>query len=84
MAKNIAKPSDDQILSVLRAYGQCMTYVVASILRRNFWPLETAFVLRRLKAMEKAGKVERMRTDYVTQYCWRAAQLDGGQGDDNG
>ena len=80
MAKSIDKPSDDQILSALRAHGRCMTYVVANVLRRNFYPLATAFVLRRLKAMEKAGKVERMRTDYVTQYCWRAAQFDGGHG----
>jgi len=81
MTKSIHKPSDDQILSALLAHGECMSYVVASVLRRNFYPLATGFVLRRLKAMEKAGKVQRLRTDYVTQYCWRAAELDGGQGE---
>jgi len=79
MDNNSHKPSDERILAALRSTGVCMTYVVANILRRNFYPLTTAFVLRRLKAMEKAGKVERMRTDYAMQYCWRAAQLDGGQ-----
>jgi len=72
MAGSALKPSDEQILSALRHSGPTMTYVVAAVLRRSFYPLKTDFVLRRLKALEKAGRVERMPTVYAVQYGWRA------------
>lgn len=74
MPKSTQKPSDDQILAALHG-GEYMTYVLANRLRRNFWPLQTAFVLRRLKALEKAGKVERAPSSYAVQICWRARPL---------
>jgi DNA-binding HxlR family transcriptional regulator len=66
------KPTDGEILSVLRerAGGVNPTYYVKNMLRIQHKGLETPFVLRRLKALEKDGKVERVRTNYVTQICW--------------
>jgi hypothetical protein len=76
----VAKPTDEQILAALRGGGRCMTYVVANRLsmlkHRGF---DTAFVLRRLKVMEKAGKVERVQTSYAVQICWRAVEVNGNQ-----
>lgn len=67
------KPTDDQILTALREGGRCMTYVVANRLSmRKHRGFDTAFVLRRLKAMEKVGKVERVASPYAVQICWRA------------
>lgn len=70
------KPTDEQILAALRDGGQCVTYVVANRLSMKWKTrgFDTAFVLRRLKAMEKAGKVERRPTSYVVQICWAAKE----------
>lgn len=69
----MAKPTDDQIVAAM--YGRLMTYVIANILRREkgFKLLDTAFVLRRLKAMEKNGRVKRMPSSYSRQLCWSEA-----------
>lgn len=69
----MAKPTDDQIVAAM--YGRLMTYVIANILRREkeFKALDTAFVLRRLKAMEKTGRVKRMPSSYSRQLCWSEA-----------
>lgn len=64
------KPTDEQILEVMHGTG-LMTYVIGNRLRWKFPGLCTPFVLRRLKAMEKAGKVERIPTTYAVQLCWR-------------
>lgn len=70
----MSKPTDDQVLAALRDGGQCMTYVVANriSMRWKSRGFDTAFVLRRLKALEKAGKVERVPSPYAVQICWRA------------
>jgi Fe2+ or Zn2+ uptake regulation protein len=73
----MSTPTDEQILAALRECGHGMTYVVTNRLRRNFHPLKTAFVLRRLKALETAGKVKRVPTDYAVQICWVAAEGAG-------
>lgn len=69
----MSKPSDEEIIQVLNGHGRCMTCVVTSVLRRKYWPLETAYILRRLKKMESAGKVHRVKSAYKTQVCWEAA-----------
>lgn len=68
------KELDDEILSALNNRSRSMTYVVANILRaenKTHICLKTSKVLRRLKHLEKSGKVERVKTDYATQLCWK-------------
>lgn len=64
--------TDDQITSVLTEHGNCMTYVVAYWLRRLDKNIQTPLVLRRLKKLEKAGKIQRVKSVYKTQICWSA------------
>lgn len=69
---------DVEITTALAGYGGgIMTYVVANRLRmlnRNrHGKLKTDKVLRKLKAMEAAGQVERVPTTYARQLCWRLA-----------
>ncbi|EEW5980709.1 hypothetical protein ACEA55_11855 [Escherichia coli] len=70
----MSKPTDEEIIQVLAERGNCMTYFVTNVLRRQFWPLDTAYVLRRLKKLESAGKVKRVKSAYKTQLCWEVAQ----------
>lgn len=70
----MSKPTDEEIIQALTAHGRCMTYVLTNILRRKYWPLNTAYILRRLKKLEAAGKVMRVRSSYAVQICWEAAQ----------
>ncbi len=70
----MSKPTDEEIIQELTAHGRCMTYVVTNILRRKYWPLDTAYILRRLKKLEAAGKVRRVRSSYAVQICWEASQ----------
>ncbi len=68
-------PSDPEIYAVLNSMrGSIMpTYVVKNHLRRHYKDVDTAWVLRRLKSMEKCGAVRRVDTNYVTMLCWAAA-----------
>ena len=68
----MSKPTDEEIIQVLTWHGRCMTYVVTNWLRDNYRPLDTAYVLRRLKKLEAAGKVQRVKSVYKTQICWEA------------
>lgn len=68
------RPTDEEIIQVLAERGNCMTYFVTNVLRRQFWPLDTDYVLRRLKKLESAGKVKRVKSVYKTQLCWEVAQ----------
>ena len=70
----MSKPTDEEIIQALTAHGRCMTYVVTNILRRKYWTLDTAYILRRLKKLEAAGKVRRVRSSYAVQICWEATQ----------
>lgn len=70
----MAKPTDEEILDVLRPRGTLPTYVIANWLSDSISKRDTSFVLRRLKAMEKAGKVERVPSPYAVMICWRAAE----------
>lgn len=64
------KPTDEQIIGAMAGYSSSMTYVIANRLRNAKGGPDTAFVLRRLKAMEKAGKVKRVPSIYAVQLCW--------------
>lgn len=69
----MSKPTDDEIILELSRHGSMMTYHLTNWLRMKHQGLDTAFVLRRLKVMEKAGKVRRARTSYVIQIFWAIA-----------
>ncbi|WP_375292438.1 hypothetical protein [Sphingomonas melonis] len=50
-----------------------MTYVVRNVIEmeHGYGSVSTATVLRRLKRMEAAGVVERVRSSYAVMLCWR-------------
>lgn len=65
------EPTDEEILNAIKQRGSTMTYV----LRNMFWGAyrkETPWYLRRLKKLEREGKVERVPTSYAVMICWRA------------
>lgn len=70
-------PTDDEILSAVRKWGGsgAMTYVIHNILSRKYRMVSTAFIRRRLIAMEKAGLVERVPTSYAVQIRWAIKNL---------
>ncbi|CZW29451.1 hypothetical protein [Enterobacter hormaechei] len=70
----MSKPTDEEIIQVLTERGNCMTYFVTNVLRQKYWPLDTAYILRRLKTLEAGGKVRRVKSSYAVQICWEAAQ----------
>ncbi len=71
----MADLTDEEVIDAMQGASRRMTYVVANILRKTHkhhnGTLSTAKVLRRLKALEKRGEVERVRSDYAVQICWR-------------
>ena len=79
----MAELTDEEVIDAMKGAGRRMTYVVANILRMTHkhhnGTLGTAKVLRRLKALEKRGEVERVRSDYAVQICWRLTHNAIGQ-----
>ena len=71
----MADLTDEEVIDAMHGASRRTTYVVANILRMTHkhhnGTLGTAKVLRRLKALEKRGVVERARSDYAVQICWR-------------
>lgn len=65
------KPTDEEILAVLAKRTSMITYHLANCLQR---PREqhcgTSWLLRQLKRMEKAGLVQRVKSNYLAQICW--------------
>lgn len=64
-------PSDDEILSVLAFYAGAgrPSYVIRNCLGRK--RVTTPWVLRQLKRLEKAGKVERTSSLWAVMINWR-------------
>jgi DNA-binding HxlR family transcriptional regulator len=69
------KPTDTEIIGALASRQGCIapTYYVKNLMRSQHPGLTTAWVLRRLKALEKAGLVKRAQTTYATMLCWEVA-----------
>jgi len=70
----MSKATDDEILAELAKRTNMMTYHLANCLTPvggQF--IETAWLLRQLKRMEKTGKVIRVRSNYAVQICWAVA-----------
>lgn len=65
---------EDEILAVMGSCRGMMTYHIVNCLRADHrkynGKLTTSTVLRCLKKMEKAGRVERVRSPYAVQICW--------------
>lgn len=70
----MSKPTDEEIIQVLRDHGNCMTYVVTHWLQDNYRGIKTAYVLRRLKKLEALGAVKRVKSSYAVQICWETDQ----------
>jgi hypothetical protein len=69
-----ALPTDDDILAVISERGgRSMTYVIRNRLRSKGFRVETPWVLRQMKRLERAGRVQRVPTSYAVQICWRVA-----------
>lgn len=64
--------SQEQVLEAVWEHGRSgkMTYVLRNILAEGRPNLPTPPILRALRRLEKAGKVERVRTSYAVQLCW--------------
>lgn len=65
--------TDDEILNAVRYGGQHgkLTAYIASVARfQTKKPVDTAWMLRQLKRLEKDGKVRRTPTGYQTQIAW--------------
>ncbi len=65
------KPTDEEILAAVRRHGdRAMTYVVRNVLAMDGWRIETPWVLRQLKRLERDGRVVRVPSSYAVQICW--------------
>lgn len=67
------KPTDDEIVAAVKYQGNGVTFMIRNtlIMNRTLDPrIETPYVLRRLKKLEKAGRVRRRPSCYVVQICW--------------
>ena len=53
-------PTDDEIIQAIKGFGWPRTAVVRNILNRTYKEIKTPYVLRRLKKLETAGKVNRV------------------------
>jgi hypothetical protein len=70
MAKKL--PADDAILASVATWGQrTPTYVVRNRLAMDGFSVETPWVLRQLKRLERAGRVERVPSSYAVMLVWR-------------
>lgn len=70
----MSKPTDEEIIEAVGKWGSAMTYVVRNLLCQKHKGLKTPFILRRLKKLELAGKIERVSSSYKTQLCWRVGR----------
>lgn len=61
-------PTDEEIIAA--ASGRKATYVIRNILSERHKGIPTAWVLRQLKRLEKAGKVMRVPSSYAVQITW--------------
>lgn len=69
------KPSDDAIMASVRRFGGGPTYAIKNGLRMAGYKVETPWVLRQMKRLERAGLVVRIPTSYAVMIVWRATAL---------
>lgn len=67
------KPSDAELLAQLRRWGnRSPTYALRNGLCMGGFNVETPWVLRQMKRLERAGKVERVPSDWAVMLVWSA------------
>lgn len=73
------KPTDTEIVGMLATRRGCIapTYYIKNMMRSNFPGVTTAWMLRRLKALEKVGMVKRVPSTYAKMLCWEATPQGG-------
>lgn len=68
------KPTDDEIVAAVkeRGWGGITSMIRNTlVLNRTLDPrIGTPYVLRRLKKLEKVGRIRRRPSCYVVQICW--------------
>lgn len=76
----MSKPTDTEIIGLLKSRrGMILpTYFIKNCLRDAHPGLQTPWVLRRLKALEKAGLVKRGPASTATMICWEIEPLPKG------
>lgn len=76
------KPTDQQILATIQAWGNnSMTYVIKNRLQSAGFEVETPWVLRQMKRLEREGKVVRAPSGYAVMLCWTLSSTpDHGDG----
>lgn len=69
-----ALPTDDDILAVISERGgPIMTYVIKNWLRSKGFRVETPWVLRQMKRLERASRVQRVPAPYAVHISWTIA-----------
>ncbi len=66
------KPTDDAIMAAVKRYGGGPTYLIKNALNMAGYGVETPWVLRAMKRLEREGLVKRVRTTYAVMIVWRA------------
>lgn len=67
-----AKPDDAAIMAAVRRFGGGPTYAIKNGLNTAGYRVDTPWVLRQMKRLEKAGQVKRVPTSYAVMIVWRA------------
>ena len=68
------KPNDDEIMTAVHRWGGGATYVIKNTLQMDGFKVETPWVLRQMKRLERLGRVERKPTSYAVMLSWRAVE----------
>ena len=65
------KPTDDEIMQEVRRWGGGATYTIKNGLQLRGFAVETPWVLRQMKRLERAGLVQRVPTPYAVMIAWK-------------
>ena len=64
-------PDDAAIMAAVRRFGGGPTYAIKNGLNMAGYRVETPWVLRQMKRLEKSGQVKRVPTSYAVMIVWR-------------
>lgn len=62
--------TDEDILAAIPNHGVLTAYIASIVRHKKQGGVETAWVLRQLKRLEREGKVWRTPNNYRTQISW--------------
>ncbi|MCY1453705.1 hypothetical protein D9M71_707150 [compost metagenome] len=75
----MSNPTDAEILAATSKSGKITAVIAASAFSYGR-PIDTAYVRRRLMAMEKTGQVKRVRGVYARQITWARTEQEPSHG----